>query len=196
MKYCFPLVAATLLAACTSVQVQEIDPTLQLSHVCIESNPKVIVGDFLPVVRKGFERHGITTEVYEGSKPEYCDYHMTYTALQSWDISTYMHHAELQLYQTLKPIAYAEYHLNGKGGFALTKWASVESKMDPVIDTLLAKYTPQMVDSYRSSIPRNSNPIEDNDSTAQKLRGLKSWFEDGLITEEEYNAEREKVLNR
>ena len=61
------------------------------------------------MVRKGFERHGITTEVYEGDKPMHCEYHMTYTALMNWDIGTYMHHAELQLYRGLEQIAYAEY---------------------------------------------------------------------------------------
>lgn len=36
MKNCLFLFFAALVAGCTSVKVQEIAPSLQLSHVCIE----------------------------------------------------------------------------------------------------------------------------------------------------------------
>ena len=72
MKNISTLSLILLLSACTSIKVQEVDPIHQVSHVCIQENPKAIVGDFLSVVRKGFERHGITTEVYHDSKPSYC----------------------------------------------------------------------------------------------------------------------------
>jgi hypothetical protein len=35
-------------------------------------------------------------------------------------------------------IGFAEYHLNGKGGYDFGKWRGTKSKMDPVIDQLLA----------------------------------------------------------
>ncbi|MEN8169162.1 MAG: Sbal_3080 family lipoprotein [Pseudomonadota bacterium] len=196
MKNYFLLFFAIVVAGCTNIKVQEADPSLQLSHVCIENNSKVIVGDFLPVVRKGFIRHGITTEVYKEKKPNHCKYHLTYTALKTWDVGTYMHHAELQLYQGINPIAYAEYHLAGKGGLALNKWASVESKMGPVIDKLLINYTPEIVDSYRKPVNKNASPTPSNKSTAQKLRELKKLFDEGLITAQEYSAEKKKVLNQ
>lgn len=50
----------------------------------------------------------------------------------------YLSHAELQLHRAGQQVASAEYHLRGKGGFSLTKWAGTKSKMDPVIDELLA----------------------------------------------------------
>jgi hypothetical protein len=36
-----------------------------------------------------------------------------------------------------RQVAYAEYHLKGKGGLSLTKWQDTKTKMDPVIDELL-----------------------------------------------------------
>jgi len=186
-----------LTAACTSVNIQKMDPSMQVSHVCIEDNPEVIVADFIPVVRKGFYRHGITTEVYKVQKPRHCEYHCTYTALKTWDVGTYMHHAELQLYRGVKPVAYAEYHLKGKGGFALNKWASVDSKMNPVIDRLLSGYTPEMVDTYRKSIPDDSDSTETTmSSKSEKLKELKKWANEGLITEQEYNTEKQNVLSQ
>lgn len=196
MKNCIFLFLAVLIAGCTSVTVHEIHPSHQLSHVCIKDNPKVIVEDFLPVVIEGFERHGITTEVYQGGKPGHCRYHLTYTALKAWDLVTYMHHAELQLYQGVEPIASAEYHLNGKGGLALTKFDSVANKMNPVIDKLLANYTPEMVDVYRKPIIKSTSSTSENFSKPQKLRELKKWLDEGLITEQDYNAEKQKVLSQ
>ena len=188
-------IAFLLLTGCTSINVQKLESSEKVSHVCIEENPKVIVHDFLPIVQKGFERHGITTEVYEKTMPNYCEYNLTYTALKTWDMAMYMHHAELWLYRGKKNIAYAEYHLNGKGGLALNKWASVDSKMDPVINQLLSGYSPEMVDAYRKAIPtnrpKNLNPA---DNTENQLRKLKNWLAEGLITQKEYDSEKQKLL--
>ena len=133
------LALAALVAGCTSIQVQPIQSGLNLQKICIEENPKVIVGDFLSVVRNRIEYHGIDTEVYENEIPEGCEYTMTYTALKNWDLGTYMHHAELRLEHNGRKVGYAEYHLNGKGGLSLMKWQGTKTKMDPVVDELLSK---------------------------------------------------------
>lgn len=129
-----------VLSGCTSVDVRPVDRSYNLTHVCIEDNPKVIVSDFVSTIEDVFENHLITTEIYSGSKPERCEFRLTYTARRSWDMAPYLSHAEVRLYRGHKRIGYAEYHLNGKGGLSLVKWASVESKMTPVIDELLAQY--------------------------------------------------------
>lgn len=139
MKKCALLGIAVLLSACTAVDVKEVDSSHKIDHVCIENNPKVIVADFVSTVEDVFQSHGITTEIYSGIIPTHCVFNLTYTALQSWDFSTYLSHAELRLFKGRERIGYAEYHLKGKGGFALNKWASVKSKMTPVVNQLLAQ---------------------------------------------------------
>lgn len=129
----------SLASACTSVQVQPIASDINPEKICIEENPKVIVGDFLEVVRNRIEYHGIDTDVYENEIPEGCEYTMEYTAFKNWDIGTYMHHAELRLEKNGRKVGYAEYHLNGKGGLSLMKWQGTKTKMDPVVDQLLGK---------------------------------------------------------
>ncbi|SHM36458.1 Sbal_3080 family lipoprotein [Vreelandella subglaciescola] len=132
---------ALLVGGCTSIQVQPLDASTTLENVCIEKNEKVIVPNFLNVVRQGFTRHGIITKVYESDLPANCEFMLTYTALRSWDFATYLSHAELWLHtKNSRQVAYAEYHLNGGGGLALNKWASTESKMNPVLDKLLVNY--------------------------------------------------------
>lgn len=130
-----------LLTACTSIQVKPLDGSLSISRICIEKNEKVIVPQFLEIVRAGFVRHGIATELYESKPPESCTVILTYTALRKWDFVTYLSHAELWLRdQNGKQLAYAEYHLDGGGGFDFSKWDSTEAKMNPVIDQLLSGY--------------------------------------------------------
>ena len=128
-----------LVPGCTSIVVRPVDPSLGMRHVCIQENPRVAVSDFVPVLRDGLDRHGIATEVFSGQKPEKCGYILTYTALRSWDFSPYLSHAELRIEKDCRQIAYAEYHLKGKGGLSLTKWASTREKMDPVINELFKK---------------------------------------------------------
>jgi hypothetical protein len=132
-----------LLSACTSVHVKPVDNArFKLVHVCIQENPKVIISDFVQVLREGFERHRLTTElVRDGSSiPQACEYLLTYTARQSWDFSPYLSTARLELRRGNELVSSADYHLRGKGGFSLTKWAGTASKMNPVIDQMLKDF--------------------------------------------------------
>lgn len=130
-----------IFSGCSSKTVQVIDKRHMLSKVCIENNPKVVVSDFIPVVEDIFQSHGIATEVYTGNDvPKNCDVKMTYTATRKWDIVPFLAHAELRVYKEGEKIGYAEYHLIGGGGFDLSKWASVKSKMTPVVEELLIQY--------------------------------------------------------
>ena len=139
MKHYAVMACAVLISGCTSVVVKPVDPALNMQFVCIQKNPKVQVDDFIPVLRDGLSRHGVASEVFSGQKPKKCEYILTYTALRSWDIATYLSHAELRIEKEGRLIASAEYHLNGKGGLSLTKWAGTREKMDPVIDQLFSQ---------------------------------------------------------
>lgn len=138
-KY-FIVFGLCILSGCTAIHVQAVDPSAKLLHVCIQENPMVEVSDFIQVIRDGFDRHGISTEVFSGSKPDRCEYILTYTALRSWDLTPYLSHAELRLEKDGRQVAYAEYHLRGKGGFSLMKFQGTKDKIDPVIDEMLKAY--------------------------------------------------------
>lgn len=128
--------ALLCLSACTAVNVRSVGPQA-LGTVCIVTNPKVLVDDFVQVMRDGFDRSGVPTAVVMTQSAPGCHTTLTYTALRSWDMAPYLSRAELRLWQGGRQIASAEYRLRGKGGFALTKWQGTKTKMDPVIDQLL-----------------------------------------------------------
>ncbi|MBB5321645.1 Sbal_3080 family lipoprotein [Marinobacter oulmenensis] len=193
MKQVFLVLLLASVSACTSVKVSSLNPQeYKVHHICIEENPKVIVEEFPGIIEQGLHRHGITSEVYEGERPQHCEYYLTYTAFKTWDIGMYLHHAELHLFEDRKKVAYAEYHLNGKGGLALNKWASVESKMNPVIDELLAGYSPEIVDAYRKPVSDSGS----SDDITEELEKLKMWHSRGLITDEEYSTKKKELLER
>lgn len=133
----FWILPALALAGCTAVDVRPVSAGTALPEVCIERNPQVIVPDFVDVLRDGFARHHVVTRVVEPGATAGCGAVLNYTALRSWDFKTYLSHAELRLWQDGRQIGYAEYHLRGKGGLSLAKWAGTREKIDPVIDQLL-----------------------------------------------------------
>ena len=146
-KTVFVVAGGLAVSACTSVQVNAVaeQQVNAIQQICIVNNPKVLVTDFVPVVQKRLQHHGIVSRVVEGSEAAACTYQLHYSAKRSWDFTPYMSWAELKLYQNEVLIANAEYKLVGKGGLSLTKWQSVETKMTPVIDQLFAKRNLQKV---------------------------------------------------
>ncbi|PSU58561.1 hypothetical protein C9I90_06325 [Photobacterium aphoticum] len=88
------------------------------------------------------EDKGYATKLYSDKEvqPEQCDVFMKYTARRSWDIVPYLSLAEINLYDKDGfKIAGAKYR--HRGGFAFNKWASIETKMTPVLTQLLPNRT-------------------------------------------------------
>lgn len=132
----------SLLGGCTTVNVRKVDATRHmLKLVCIEENPKVAVNDFMSVLENGFQRHGINTIVYQVKAPDRCEYTVWYTAFRKWDLAPFLSLAELRLRHGDEVIASAMY--KHSGGLALNKWASTETKLNPVIDELLSDFNAQ-----------------------------------------------------
>ena len=139
MLFIFLVIASAF--GCTATKVTPLKSDLELKHVCIQDGKlSCFDGDMLGVIRDGFDRHGISSEIYSGELPSECEFYLSYMCARTWDIAMYMHHAELRLYREMAQIGYAEYHLKGGGGFSLMKFESTKKKMDPVIDELLKAY--------------------------------------------------------
>jgi hypothetical protein len=139
MKWTFAVIAAcVVLASCTSVNVRPVAAQEPIRAVLIEINPKVWRSDFVEVLQAGFARHGIETQVIQPGTPVGDAYVVRYTARQAWDMAMYMTDATIWIYKNDREVASAVYHLKGGGGFALTKWQGTATKIDPVIDALLA----------------------------------------------------------
>jgi hypothetical protein len=127
-------------AGCTSVNVRPVSADRTIKSVCIRENPKVKVDDFLEVLVAGFARHGITAKVVAPTDELKGEYVVSYVAYRKWDMAPYLCDANIRIEKDGEMIASAEFHLKGGGGFALTKYNSTKTKMDPVIDQLLVNF--------------------------------------------------------
>lgn len=192
------LLLCVIAAGCTATRVKPISADNRIAHLCIQENPLVRVGDFVTTVRDGFESHGITTQLFSGQLPAGCEYSATYTARQSWDVVTYLSQAEIEILRDGRPIASVNYRLKGRGGFALSKYASTRSKILPLVDRLLAQT--ERSDPSASSVdvtPAPSRAVRSVPSgeVSARLKALKDVYDQGLITQDEYDSKRKALLN-
>lgn len=130
------IVLASVCVGCTSIQVRPVEPDLGMSHVCISHNRKVQVENFVPVVREGLSRHGVTSEEFQDVAPSHCEFILTYTARRSWDMAPYLSYAEIWIQRDGEEVATGEFHLRGKGGYSFYKFEGTKKKIDPMIDRL------------------------------------------------------------
>jgi hypothetical protein len=190
MRHLVSLLAVVALSACTSISVQPVDPALNVQHVCIQENTAVIIEDFVDYLQDDFARYGITTEVIGNQRPRHCEYVLSYTARRSWDMTPYMSTADLTLTRNGHRIGSANYYLKGKGGFSLSKYASTESKLDNVVDQLLAGYDEDPVAAVE---PDDADSVFSANVEAE-LAQLDALRERGVITDEQYEDEKEQLL--
>ncbi|WP_374667552.1 Sbal_3080 family lipoprotein [Acinetobacter sp.] len=142
MKTLFSLgLAALALTGCTSIKVNHNDgfQPQSVKQICVINNPKVTIQGFDQSIVRSFARYNINARIYpENSKPVLCETTMTYTALRTWDVVTYMSYAKFMLMKDGRTVSEAEFRLRGKGGLALNKWRSTDTKIDELVDQLLA----------------------------------------------------------
>ncbi|MCK9606284.1 MAG: hypothetical protein M0R33_07515 [Methylomonas sp.] len=156
------LIAGLSIGGCTSITVAPLDASYNVKHICIRENPKVVINELVPVITDGLARHHIESEFIasnldkqklqaEDGKPDrhymamtplpdFCEFSLTYTARQSWDFTTYLSTADIEISNKTGVIGSANYRLINKGGLSFMKWQDVDTKLDPVMDQLLRFY--------------------------------------------------------
>jgi len=181
------IVAALVSTGCASTtNVKPVDQTAhKIDKVCIIKNPKVIVGDMVPVIQDGFSRHGIPTQLIEAPTAANCAYTLNYTARQEWDFNTFLSYARMDLLFQGQAFAYVEYD---HSGFDSKKWASTATKLDPLIDQLLVGFTGGPI---KSDQPVATTPKTDVYAELIKLDELRAK---GIITQAEFDAQKQKIL--
>jgi hypothetical protein len=194
------ILSSAALTGCTSVRVNAVAAEHRIDHICIQNNPRVIVSDFVAVMQEGFQAHGISSQLVTTPAQARCLFTATYTARRSWDFATYLTEAQIDILRDGRQIASANYHLKGKGGFALNKWAGTRTKILPVIDQLLAHVNPgnrQVVAAGIAAAPLekvSASSEQPSPELARKLAELKDAFDVQLITQEEYEAKRKSLI--
>ena len=133
--------AALLISLSCSCTAIEVDPLPEgIRDVAIVQNDKVLVDDFVPVMRAALEERGIRTRVVAEEAQGGDGVVATYTARRSWDLAPYLSTADVWFRRDGSQIGHLHYHLVGKGGLSLAKWESTKVKLAAAYEELLAAY--------------------------------------------------------
>lgn len=143
-KGCFfmLLIVFMSLGSCTiTKKVNSISDVMPAgANICIEKNEKVAEPDILNVIQNVFVKSGYQVNVFPKA-PESCDYRLTYIAYRSWDIFTFLSHANIYLFNKHELIGSVEYKLPAEvflgGGINPEKWNSTEQKIAPLLEKML-----------------------------------------------------------
>lgn len=139
MKYrIVTLIILLLLSACQSAtSIKSVDSNVDIQHVCIENNANVKAHDFLQIVRDGFDRNGVSTEVYTSAPPASCQYKVTYNAATRWELiyGVFLAHANIRIEKDGRYVASGTYDYSS--GFSAAKSRSARENIDPIIDKML-----------------------------------------------------------
>ena len=113
-----------------------------LHHVCIEVNPSVSVGDFVPSLQMALERRGIHSDVYNpGTSPAGCEARLVYNAAIDYgrrsfsdESIQYLSIIDLTLIQDGRILVTARYQT---GGLNTDRFSSASTKLTGLIDRMV-----------------------------------------------------------
>ena len=138
------LVAVVLcgLVGCNTYDVRALKYDPDMKEVVVVNNPKVRVSDFEDVLADAFGQRGVAVRrEASGYKAAAGEYVVGYTALQSWDFTTYLSDAKVWVNKDNHQQGRGHYHHVGENmSLSFWKWQSTETKMTPLYDALLENY--------------------------------------------------------
>ncbi|MFL9965095.1 hypothetical protein PQR02_29385 [Paraburkholderia sediminicola] len=117
-----------------------------LHHVCIEVNPMVSVGDFVPALQLALDRRGIRSDVYNpGTSPAGCEARLVYNAAIDYgrrsfsdESVQYLSIIDLTLIQDGRILVTARYQT---GGLNTDRFSSAATKLSGLIDRMVVDQT-------------------------------------------------------
>jgi hypothetical protein len=115
-------------------------------QVCIEYNPDCQVPDMIPALLGEFRSRQISARIYESSANiQACPYWVRYSAYTAWDekmfgkgYAAYVSSITLTMFDANGRVLSGGAYVSDRSVFGAGKWASVQTKLAPVVDALVA----------------------------------------------------------
>jgi hypothetical protein len=170
---------------------QTVDPIkpAQVSRVCVLDNKEILMDGFQSEVQRQIEAKHIPTKVYAGARPAECSHYVEYTANWQWDMAMYLTYAEFRVYDAKGLTGSAVYDAR-RGGGRLDKFGQTAGKIRPLIDQLFGSVSVGPTLQVKTeSASTSSRP-----DRSTRLQELQKLHAQGLITDEEFSARRQAIL--
>ncbi len=118
---------------------------VSVGQVCIEFNPDCQVPDLIPAMQAQLKSLQIESRVYEAQTPvQACGYWVRYSAFTDYGVPLlggaympYVSRISLTLISAQGQVLSSSAYLAERGEFGASKWASLPSKLKPVITALI-----------------------------------------------------------
>ena len=118
-------------------------------QVCIEFNPDCQVPDLIPALQAELMARQVGSRVYESSaNVNVCPYWVRYSAFTTWDAASsgggnaytpYINRITLTMFSADGKVVSSGAYVAERSLFGAGKWASVQSKLSPVVEALVAR---------------------------------------------------------
>ena len=115
--------------------------------ICIEHNPRVPLSELIPAIHQSLARQGVDTRVFAAHTSWLaCPYWLQYEGLVAWEqrfpgqaLKPYLASATLTLRNGQGEVL-ASSRYDVESGFPRSQWATVQDKVDPVVQALLGRW--------------------------------------------------------
>ncbi len=195
-KFIFFGLGVLVISGCTITQTVEPVFDLATNEICIIENPPVREG-FLAELRSALQSKNARISVL-GSDATIasCEVVVTYLARWKWDLALYLSYVEISVYRNGQRAGNALYDAT-KGGGRMDKFIDAEPKIRELVDELFPSGFP--ADLGGSEIinrkSETSAPSRHDTDLYSELRKLDQLRKDGLLTDDEFESEKKKLLD-
>ncbi len=193
---------------------QTVDPVGNISsnEICIIENVAVRAG-FLPELKNALQAKNLVVSMLNSSATiAECPLVITYVARWSWDLTIYMSYVEIAVFQNGRASGKALYDARS-GGARLDKFIDAEPKIRELVNELFPSQY-EVIEPRKlagEAMPVESNPDQIVESSSEalvknKTRSAPDLYKELLklddlrkreiITDEEFDAEKKKLLDR
>ena len=130
------VVSVLALAGCSIQQTVKPVKSLDVTQVCIVSNPSVRAS-FSDKLQSSLSMRGFDVRVLTPSTPvKACPVSLTYTASWRWDLALYMAPAQINVFEQGLPAGEAVYDARSGGG-SFGKFINADQKIEELVNQLL-----------------------------------------------------------
>lgn len=210
-----------LISGCTTQQkINRLEPN-KVHLVCVVEH-KEVKENVLETIQEGLRTHGVDYKVIPGQykfenklwiptvnkgDSAGCDALLFYVANWTWDITMYMHFANIWMATPDMQIRLGDASYDAR--LSMNKFINARAKILELVDGLFVQYRnpnavsatdPVQKNSVKQSQGANSvekaNKSNSNSTTAEKLRELQSMKNEGLISEQDYERKKKQLLEK
>lgn len=191
----FSLLPVWSLSGCSITQTVNPVTPLDSNLICIinNDNARETFRDAykLALEKKNYEVKLLASSAVIGD----CSVSSTYTANWRWDMAMYMAYAEINVFKNGQKAGDAIYS-SLSGGANMGKFIKAEPKINELVDLLFpGNYNGPAASENPQNKGQQKAAASAVDLKYKKLKELKRMQAEGLITKDEYDTQKTKLLN-